>query len=255
MKVVLSVPAAKAAIPSRYRAAARKAFLRVSAVANAGDRVACPCCGKHVRKFARFHGANVQCPGCGALMRHRAVMLYLRDVLRLPERGGDVLVVGPGPALGGWLRTLHGIRYVALDLDSPHATIHADIRSMPFADDSFDTILCLHVLEHVQEDTAAIRELRRVLAPGGSAVIQVPPSDLDETREDPRLKTPEERERAFGQWDHVRICGRDYGDRLVAAGFDVTEVDYVEHLDLSQRTAYGLRTGEPFFLCTKPGRP
>ena len=254
MKMVLSVPAVKAAIPSRYRFAARQAFLRVSALVNAGHRVECPCCGKHMRKFSRFHGVSDQCPRCGALMRHRALLLYLRDVLRVPERGGDVLVVGPGP-LVAWLGSIEGIRYVALDRDSPLATVRADIREMPFTDDAFDTILCLHVLEHVEEDAEAMRELHRVLAPRGSAVIQVPPSDLDETYEDSSLTTPEERERAFGQWDHVRICGSDYGGRLVAAGFDVEEIDYVEHLGSSERTTYGLRTGEPFYLCTKPERP
>ena len=254
MNPVLSVPAVKAAIPSRYRFAARQAFLRVSTLTNAGRGVECPCCGRRLRKFARFHGVNDQCAGCGALMRHRAMLLYLRDVLRLPERGGDLLVVGPGPALLRWLGTVEGIRYVALDLDSPLATVHADVRDMPFEDDTFDAILCLHVLEHVQDDAAAMRELRRVLAPGGAAVIQVPPSDLEETYEDAGITTAEGRERAFGQWDHVRICGSDYGGRLEAAGFDVREIDPVAPLDERARTLHGLRTGEPFYLCEKRTR-
>lgn len=254
MKTVLSVPAVKAVIPSRYRFAARQAFLRVSAITNAGSRVQCPCCGKHMRKFVRFHGVNDQCPGCGSLMRQRAIQLYLRDVLRVPERGDDVLHVGPGPALVHWFTSLEGLRYVTLDLDSPLAMVRADATDLPFEDESYDLLVCLHVLEHIEDDGAAIREFFRVLAPGGRAVIQVPPSDLDETYEDPGLTTPEERERAFGQWDHVRICGRDYGDRLRKAGFDVGEVDYVEWLEQPQRTTYGLRTGEPFYLCTKPGR-
>ena len=255
MRTVLSVPAVKAAIPSRYRYAARQAFLRVSAVTNAGNRVECPCCGKHMRKFARFHGVHDQCPGCGSLMRQRAIQLYLRDVLCVPERQYDVLHVGPGPALVRWFRSLDALRYVTLDLDSPLAMVRGDATKLPFGDESFELLVCLHVLEHIEDDRAAMREFVRVLAPGGRAVIQVPPSDLDETFEDPELTTPEERERAFRQWDHVRICGRDYGDRLRGAGFDVGEVDYVEWLEQSQRTTYGLRTGEPFYLCTKLGRP
>jgi SAM-dependent methyltransferase len=253
MNTVMSVPAVKAAIPSRYRLAARTAFLRVSAVTNAGRGVACPCCGKRMRKFARFHGVNDQCPGCGSLMRQRAVQLYLRDVLRVPERGDDVLHVGPGPALVRWFKTLDGLRYVTFDLDSPLAMIRGDATNLPFDGESFDLLVCLHVLEHIEDDRAAIHEFFRVLVPGGKALIQVPPSDLDETFEDPALTTPEDRERAFGQWDHVRICGRDYGERLTEAGFVVSEEDYVERLEPAQRTTYGLRTGEPFYVCTKPG--
>ena len=254
MNTVLSVPAVKAAIPSRYRLAARKAFLRASVVTNAGRGVECPCCGKQMRKFTRFHGENDQCPGCGSLMRQRAMQLYLRDVLRVPAREHDVLHVGPGSALVHWFTSLEGLRYVTFDLDSPLATVHGDATNLPFGDESFDLIVCLHVLEHIEDDRAAMRELFRVLAPGARAIIQVPPSDLDETFEDPELTTPEERARVFGQWDHVRICGRDYGDRLRDAGFDVGQVDFVEWLEQSQRTRYGLRTGEPFFLCTKPER-
>jgi SAM-dependent methyltransferase len=252
MKALLSVPAVKAAVPSRYRFAARRAFLRLSTITNVGRLVACPCCGKRLRKFARFHGQHDQCPGCGSLMRHRAMLLYLRDVLRVPEHPGDVLHVGPGAALVRWFRTLEGLRYVAFDLDSPLATVQGDVTDLPFGDQSFDLILCLHVLEHVEDDRAAMRELVRVLAPGGKAVIQVPPSNRDETFEDAGITTPEERERVFGQWDHVRICGSDYGLRLQEAGFTVHEVDHVAHLDDGVRAEYGLRIGEPFYLCEKP---
>ena len=252
MKDLLSVPAVKAALPSRYRFAARRAFLRLSAITNVGGRVECPCCGKRLRKFARFHGLNDQCPACGSLMRHRAMLLYLRDVLRVQGRADDILHVGPGAALVRWFGTLDGIRYVTFDLDSPLATVQGDIRKMPFEDQSFDLILCLHVLEHVEDDGTAIRELYRVLAPGGKAVIQVPPSDLDETYEDPTVVAPEDRERVFGQWDHVRICGSDYGDRLRAAGFDVREIDPVAELDDGARARFGLRAGEPFYLSEKP---
>jgi SAM-dependent methyltransferase len=253
MKGLLSVPAVKAAVPSRYRFAARRAFLRLSAVTSVGARVTCPCCGKRLRTFVRFHGLRDQCPGCGSLMRHRAMLLYLRDVLRVAERSGDdILHVGPGSALVRWFNTLEGIRYVTLDLDSPLAAVQADVTELPFDDASFDLILCLHVLEHVEDDHTAMRELFRVLVPGGRAVIQVPPSQLEETFEDTGITRPEERERIFGQWDHVRICGHDYGRRLEEAGFTVHEVDPVVDLEDGVRAEYGLRTGEPFYLCEKP---
>jgi SAM-dependent methyltransferase len=243
--------ALKAAVPSRYKQAGRRAFLRVASVTNVGSTVGCPCCEKSFRKFARFHGENVQCPSCGSLMRHRAMLMYLRDILSIPE-GGRILEVAPEVAFQRWIAAQRGRDYVSLDLDSPLADIHADITELPLEDDSFDLILCLHVLEHVPDDQRAMRELFRVLRPGGRAVIQVPIWPVPSTFEDPTATTPTERERLFGQYDHVRICGPDYHLRLEAAGFEVEEVDPVERLDARTRAEFGLITGEPFYVCVKP---
>lgn len=248
-----SVAALKAALPRRYRLAGRLAFLRFAAVANAGSGVECPCCGRHFRKFARFYGLNDQCPGCGSLMRHRAILLYLRDVMGLDSSGGSILHVAPEPALGRWLSSIESAVYVSVDLDSPLADIHADITQLPFDADSFDLIVCTHVLEHVQEDRRAIDELFRALRPGGTAVIQVPIHPVPETIEDLSVKAPGERQRVFGQWDHVRICGPEYGNRLEAAGFEVELEDYVERLDPVTQRLFGLRPGEAFHVCTKGG--
>jgi SAM-dependent methyltransferase len=248
---MLSVPAVKAAVPSRCKVVGRRAWLRVSALTNAGSGVSCACCGRDFRKFARFHGEHDQCPGCGALMRHRALALYLRDVLRLPEEGGDLIHAGPGP-LGPWLSGLETIRYVSVDIDPVVAEVQADLADLPFPDESFDFALCVHVFEHVPDDRAAAAELYRVLRPGAKALIQVPPSDLAVTREDPSVTDPAERERLFGQYDHVRLCGADYAQRLAEPGFDVARVDYVERLPAAERRLYGLRVGEPFYLCVRP---
>lgn len=250
---MLRTAALKAALPKRYKQAARRAYLHASAVVNAGSTVVCPCCGRTFRKFAHFFGRPDQCPQCGSLMRHRAVFLFLRDALAVPK-GAAILDVGPAPALTTWLASLEGVDYLPVDLDSPQATLHADVTDLPIGDDSFDVILCLHVLEHVPDDRKAMSELIRVLRPGGKAVIQVPVKPIPETIEDATVTTPVARERRFGQYDHVRICGLDYGLRLEAAGFDVTEEDYVEHLDAASRIRFGLRTGEPFYLCVKPAR-
>jgi SAM-dependent methyltransferase len=243
----------KAHVPARYRRFGRRAFLRLAALANAGSRVECPCCGRGFRHFARFHGKHDQCPGCGALMRHRALLLLLRDELRLVSGDHDVLQVAPAASVRDWLRTLPAVRLLSVDRDPSAAELRADVTDLPLNDASFDLILCLHVLEHVPDDRAAIRQLFRVLRPGGRAVIQVPPSALEETFEDPSLTTPEDRQRVFGQYDHVRICGADYGRRLEEAGFEIEEVDFVERLEPETRSRYGLRTGEPFYLCAKAG--
>jgi SAM-dependent methyltransferase len=249
----MSVAAIKTAVPHRYRQAGRRAFLRMAALTNAGTAVECPCCERRFRKFARFYGEHVQCPGCGSLMRHRSLQLLLRDELNLEGTVRDFMHVAPNSF--GMRRVMEALplgSYVAVDLDSPLADVHADITDLPFADGSFDLVVCLHVLEHVVDDRAAIREFYRVLRPGGRAVLQVPPSPLAETFEDASIQTPDERERVFGQFDHVRICGSDYGDRMEEAGFDVTCEDYVERVPEPLRTRYGLYAGEPFYLCVKP---
>lgn len=247
-----SYPALKAALPVRFKFAARRGFLRVASVSNFGTRVSCPCCGSRFRKFARFHGLDDQCPRCGSLMRQRVVTLYLRDVLRVAETGGDILHVGPAPSVSRWLASFPEVRYVSVDLNSPLADVKADITDLPFPDDSHDLVVCLHVLEHVPDDRQAIRELFRVLRPGGKAVIQVPPSPFDETLEDPTVTDPAERERRYGQYDHVRLCGSDYLERLEEAGFDVTREDYAERFDLASRALYEIHAGEPFYVCVKP---
>jgi SAM-dependent methyltransferase len=248
----LSVPAIKAALPTRVKHALRGSFLRVTSLVNAGSRVACPVCERHFRKFARFHGANDQCPGCGALMRHRAILLYLQEGLHLTETDSDVLHVGPAEAVRRRLSSAPPLRYLSLDIDPALADVQGDVTDMRFRDESFDFVLCVHVLEHLPDDRAAIRELYRVLRPGGKALIQVPPSSLEVTLEDPSVTNPAERERLFGQHDHVRVCGADYGDRLAEPGFSVELVDYVAQLEPGERARYGLRVGEPFYLCTKP---
>ena len=240
----------KSMLPARLKQAARRAFLRLAALTNAGHRVSCPCCDHEFRKFARFHGKNDQCPDCGSLMRHRSIMLYLRDELQLGRRGGDILQIAPG-ALQRWLETLPSVRLVTLDRDSPRAELRGDVTHLPLGDATYDMVICLHVLEHVPDDRRAMRELFRVLTPGGRAVIQVPPDPVATTVEDPSVTSPAERERLFDQYDHVRLCGPDYGDRLEEAGFAVECIDPVAGLDTGTRLRHGLRTGEPFYLCEK----
>jgi SAM-dependent methyltransferase len=249
---VFSMPALKAALPTRLKHTLRGTFLRLSSLLNVGSRVECPVCERQFRKFARFHGENDQCPGCGSLMRHRLVLLYLRDVLQLEQSGSDVLHVGPAEALRQRLSSLDTLRYISVDIDPALADLQADVTDLRFADDSFDFVLCVHVLEHVPEDQKAISELFRVLRPGGAALIQVPPSSLAVTREDPSVTDPAERERLFGQHDHVRLCGADYRERLAEPGFDVEVVDYATQVAPDARSRYGLRVGEPFYLCKKP---
>ena len=251
MVVSASLAYVKARIPARHRQRLRRSYLRLESLVNHGSGVECPCCGRRGSRFARFHGLRDQCPGCASLMRHRALYLYLRDVVGIEAAGGRVLQIAPDAGVMRWLSSLPQVDYVSADLDSPLATVRADITALPFPDDDFDLVICSHVLEHVPEDRTAIAELYRVLRPGGTALIQVPPDDVAETFEAPSVIDPRERERLFDQYDHVRLCGPDYWDRIADAGFAVARVDHADALDAAARERFGVRPGEPFYVSRK----
>ena len=142
--------------------------------------------------------------------------------------------------------------YVSADIDSPLADVRMDIQDISYEDDTFDAIVCSHVLEHIIDDGKAMRELYRVLKPGGIAILQVPYSPLlQESFEDPTVTEQGERLRAFGQTDHVRIYGLDYPDRLRAAGFFVEAVLPSAFLSEPEMRHYALDPAEPIFFCKK----
>jgi len=194
---------------------------------------------------------NPICPRCGAQARHRALWLYLHARTHLfSGKGLRVLHFAPERALGQALAGAPGIEYMSADLEDPAAMEHFDITDIPHPDGSFDVILCIHVLEHVEDDRKAMRELRRILRADGFAIVLVP-LDLDraETFEDPSITDPAERERAFWQADHLRLYGRDFPDRLREAGFDVTVDRWVRGLDSSKMERYGLFPLEDMYVC------
>jgi predicted SAM-dependent methyltransferase len=135
--------------------------------------------------------------------------------------------------------------------ERPNTSIKADISGIPIRSATFDALLCIHVLEHVQDDLRAISELWRVLKPGGWAVVSVPIRLDQKTYEDPRITEPEERRRHFGEEQHVRIYGHDFLGRLEAAGFEV-QLDLAEDVDPATNEKYGLLADENVFFCTKP---
>ena len=140
---------------------------------------------------------------------------------------------------------MSNLDYVTTDLNSPLADVKADICNLPFKDNEFDIILCNHVLEHIPDDTKAMEELYRILKPGGFGVFQIP-QDLNRetTFEDDSITDKKERAKIFGQYDHVRIYGRDYFDKLRSVGFKVEEVDYTARLSEDDIIKYCLAKGE-----------
>lgn len=147
---------------------------------------------------------------------------------------------------------MKNLNYTTTDLNSPIADVKADICDLPFGDNEFDFIICNHVLEHIPDDTKAMQEIYRILAPGGSAILQVPyKADLKNTFEDDSITDSKERTRIFGQYDHVRVYGMDYFSKLESIGFKVEAVNYTNTLTESEVEKYRLPKGELIPLCKK----
>jgi SAM-dependent methyltransferase len=197
--------------------------------------------------------ANARCPNCGARDRQRYLWLYLERKTNLLVDRLRVLHFAPERIFEEWLESRPNLDYVSTDLERERATVKADITDLPFPDDSFDVLLCSHVLEHVVDDRKAMRELYRVLRPSGWALVLVPIDFIrSETFEDPAVVAPAERERLFGQDDHVRVYGRDFPARLEEAGFTVRVEDFIGELGESEARRYGLRPRQPdLHLCLK----
>jgi ubiquinone/menaquinone biosynthesis C-methylase UbiE len=136
-------------------------------------------------------------------------------------------------------------------LHSPLADVQADICNLPFSDQQFDWVVCNHVLEHIPSDKIAMQEIFRVLKPGGTAILQVPLRLDQNTFEDDRITDPKERAQVFGQYDHVRIYGKDYRERLEQIGFQVKMLAYAEQLTSEEQTRYAVPANEIIPICTK----
>lgn len=144
------------------------------------------------------------------------------------------------------------IKYINSDLNPLVADRKIDITDINFGNDYFDFIICNHVLEHIRDDKKAMSELFRVLKPGGEAILQVPISKHNKkTFEDFSIILPEEREKYFGQKDHVRIYGKDYKKRLESVGFKVDLCDIKMFLSIKEIKKCGLNEEEILYLCRK----
>jgi SAM-dependent methyltransferase len=229
--------------------AAADANGRVSARLLRGEGRECPCCGGHFRRMSRrrLSGWGGICPRCRSHPRHRAIALLLA---RGEVSGRRLLHFAPEPLFDPVFERLPGIERVTADLYAP-ADLRLDITDMELPDGSFDLILCSHVLEHVPDDRAAMSELRRVLAPGGLALVLTPYRADRPTYEDPTITSPLDRMVAFGQQDHVRIYGNDLADRLRGAGFEVDDRTPAELFEASAVERCELDVDEHFFFCRR----
>ena len=214
-----------------------------------GNKYTDPIDGKRFRSFLPYGyenpRENVLSPSTLSLERHRLLWLFLQQETDLFRSNLKVLHFAPEQAFYKRFRKLKNLDYTTTDLNSPLSDIKADICNLPFEDNTYDVILCNHVLEHIPDDQKAMQELYRVLKPGGWGVFQIP-QDLQRERtfEDDNIIDRKERTKIFGQYDHVRIYGRDYFDKLRKAGFEVEEVDFTHKLTQEEINRYRLAVNE-----------
>jgi SAM-dependent methyltransferase len=227
-----------------------------------GDNVLCPVCNSKFRIFEPFgliQRENAKCPQCGSLERHRLLWKYLNEKTDFFKKKIKLLHFAPEEAFYYIFSENQNIDYVPCDLFPEQfgykggATLkEVNITNIPYHDETFDVVLCNHVLEHIPDDIKAMSELYRVMKTGAWGILQVPIDDNREnTYEDFSITSPKEREKAFGQSDHVRCYGKDYTDRLKSIGFNVKEDDYIKSFSQEELFIFGLISSELIYCCEK----
>lgn len=207
-----------------------------------GKNLRCPVCSRSIRRFKPYNGrAGALCPRCGSFERHRLLWAWI--VARLePAAFRNTLHLAAEPWISSRIRSALGGYHVSGDL-APGHDVQLDLTTAPFADGSFDVILCSHVLEHIPDDRAAMAELRRLLSADGVCLIQVPETSAGRPTEEGAHLAAEERTARFGQSDHVRLYGPDLDDRLAAVGLEIERID-AENLLAGEHAKHGVPGGE-----------
>ncbi|MDN5329752.1 MAG: hypothetical protein PWP35_1539 [Bacteroidales bacterium] len=250
-------------------------YQRLQAFVYRGDKYVCPLCGKSFRKmltggveneiFKKYHiigggrRPNSVCPRCYSTDRDRLVFLYLRDFTDVFKKNYQILHIAPEGSLRAYFMQKTSVSYTSGFKDAQaykgyyydQLKQHIDITSTDFSDNKFDVVICNHVLEHIEDDLKAMREIFRIMKPGGFGILQVPFSpDLEKSIEGLPAPTPAERLRLYGQEDHVRIYGVDYFDRLKSVGFEVNKF-MLYHSDSEKYKNYAINPEEPIIVVKK----
>ena len=221
-----------------------------------GTKFIDPIDGKRFRKLLPYgygkQRENALSPSTLSLERHRLMWLYLKNETDFFTSKKTVLHIAPEQCFINRFKKLKNLNYTTADLYSPIVDVKADILDLPFNANTFDVLICNHVLEHIEDDNKAMQELYRVLKPNGMGIFQIPQDlSLEKTYEDFSITSPEERNKHFGQYDHVRVYGKDYFNKLRAVGFEVKEVDYSTKITKELIKTYCLIEGEILPICFK----
>ncbi|WP_345785318.1 methyltransferase domain-containing protein [Thalassobacterium sedimentorum] len=247
------------------RALSQCAFLSEKLIGIPKSRYYCPTCSQNVFSWqplvrdigdghSKLEKSPRICPHCKSLERTRLFSLYLAKY-RILETQLDILHFAPEKGLESIFRAANIKGYLTTDLFMPNVDKVEDITKMSFPDNAFDLIYCSNVLEHIEDDKAAMSELYRILRPGGQAIIQVPIIG-ETTYEDPNIRSETERYKHFGQGDHVRVYGTDIEERLTSAGFDVSPFDILDELDLTEfeKDRMNIKRHELIHRCLKQSK-
>ena len=223
-----------------------------------GDTYTDPIDGNSFRKFLPYgyskQRKNALSPSTLSLERHRLMWLFLKNETSFFSSSKKIktLHIAPEQCFLKIFKKQKNLDYITSDLESPIADVKADICNLPFKDDSFDVVFCNHVLEHIPDDKKAMQELFRVLKKGGFGVFQIPQDmSRENTFEDASITDKEERTKIFGQYDHVRVYGRDYFNKLRSVGFKVEEVDYTQRITPEELDRFCLMKNEILPVCYK----
>lgn len=243
-------------IPRKYIQLFGHFAAKILAIGYQGTAVECPVCAHSYRKFlpyGRTSRENSLCPNCLALERHRLLWLFLNNQTSLFKQKNRLLHIAPEYCFIDRLEKVDVLDYITADIESPLAKVKMDVHNIPFEDNSFDCVLCNHVLEHVDNDRLAMKEILRVLKPGGWAILQVPFFEPipDVTYEDSSITTTRDRIKYYGQEDHQRLYGYDYKQRIESCGFEVIEDRYFDSLSPETIKRYAL-LDETIYRCIKP---
>lgn len=214
-----------------------------------GSKFTDPINGKQYSHFLSYGYNNLRtnalCPGTLSLERHRLLWLYLNSNSNIESQFLNVLHVAPEQVFFKKFKKFKNWTYTTTDLNSPLADIKADLCNLPFKDETYDLILCNHVLEHIIDDIKAMKEIYRVLKTGGKAILQIPlDMEKEESYEDHTIINPKDRSKHFGQYDHVRIYGMDFFKKLSNIGFRYEKIDFTSKLSDQDIIKYGLIKGE-----------
>lgn len=242
-------------VPRPYLIKFSYAFSWIVAIFYKGNSHNCPICEGNYRKLLPYGNkgdVNRLCPNCLSLERHRLIWLYLKNKTNFFTDNLKLLHIAPEQTFYKRFSALTNIDYYTGDLESPLAKYHFDVHQIPFPDETFDVIMCNHVLEHVTDEFKVTKEFYRVLKKGGWAILQVPiNNNFEKTYEDPTITDPKEREKHFGQYDHLRWHGKDYAERLRKSGLRVEEINYVASFSAQEIEKYRLSKNEILFVAFK----
>ena len=254
MKLLISI--ATRIIPRHYLQHVSHFFLRIFSLFLRGNKFEDPINGKTYRKLLPYGRLkpreNAIAPDSLSLERHRLMWLFLKNKTNFFTDNLKFLHIAPEYCFIKIFKGMKNLDYLTADLISPWADVKMDVHDIPFEENTFDVVICNHVLEHVDDADKVMKEFYRVMKPGGWGIFQVPIDyNSSVTIEDRSVTDPRERERLYWQSDHLRLFGRDYGDKLTAAGFRVTESNFVNEIDPKLVERYALDKNEIVYYCQK----